>query len=78
VQNGADGYRVTVERVIRGGDADRTEKIVTTYEPKPKIVEYGTRKRPPPPSPSPSPSESSPKPKDPKPKEPDPTPTSSG
>lgn len=64
VQSGADGYQVTVERVIRGGGVDRTEQIVTTYQPKPQIIEVGTAD-PPPPSPSPEPEpepEPSPKP----------------
>ena len=53
VQEGADGYKVTVQRVIRGGGMDRTENIVTTYSPKPRVVEYGTRPRPAPPPPPP-------------------------
>ena len=62
VQSGADGYQVTVERVIRGGGADRTEQIVTTYQPKPQIIEVGTADPappPPPPSPEPEPEPSS-------------------
>ncbi len=51
VQEGAQGYQVTVERVIQGGGMDRTEQIVTTYHPKPKIVEVGTAEPPPPPPP---------------------------
>lgn len=55
VQDGAQGYQVTVERVIQGGGMDRTEQIVTTYHPKPRIVEVGTADPPPPPPPPPDP-----------------------
>ena len=74
VQNGTDGYKVTVERVIRGGGMDRTEQIVTTYQPKPKVVEYGTRPRPAPPPPPPSPTPTP----TPSPSSPSPSPSSSG
>lgn len=57
VQSGERGYQVTVQRVISGGGIDRTEKIVTTYQPKPTVIEIGTGD-PPPPKPSPSATES--------------------
>lgn len=46
VQDGLDGYKVTIQRVISGGGVDRTEDITTVYAGRPEVVEYGTRPRP--------------------------------
>jgi vancomycin resistance protein YoaR len=59
VQSGQQGYQVTVQRVIRGGGIDRTERITTTYQPRPEVIEVGTGPSPSPsPSPSPTPTDS--------------------
>jgi len=77
-QSGADGFKVDVDRIIVFADGRRVERtLITTYYPKPEIIERNTTATPPPPS-TPPPSEpppSEPPPSTPPPSEPAPEPT---